>query len=148
MSCDTGDFRYPMQARIYYPIIDKSAYGNIDKQWNFDRVLPCSLTTAGSAFKQEIDADVLIRQDSLLVGRFRNDLRISSIGELFDMTNIIITDIVDNNCQLLYTETSGPREGMGTLFEVATQQPFIDPFGKTEFYKVVLRRLENQGEDI
>lgn len=148
MSCDTGDFRYPMQAKIYYPMINKSAYGNIDKQWNFDRVFPCSLTTAGSAFKQEIDADVLIRQDSLLVGRFRDDLRISSVGEFFDMTNILITDIVDNNCQLIYKETSGPREGMGTLFEVSTQQPFINPFGKIEFYKVVLKRLENQGEDI
>lgn len=148
MSCDTGDFRYPMQAKIYYPIIEQSAYGNIEKDWNFDRLLPCSLTVAGSAFKEEIDPDVLIRQDSLLIGRFRGDLRVSSVGESFDITNILITDVVDGNCNLIYRETSGPRKDKGTLFEVSTQQPFFNPFGQIEFYKVVLKRLENQGAGI
>lgn len=148
MSCDTGDFRYPMQARIYYPTLEESAYGATEKIWHFDRMIPCSLITAGSDIKEEINPDVLIDQNTLLVGRVREDLRTSSLEQDFDITNIIVTGIVDRSCKNIYKETSGPREGLSTLFEVATTQPFIDPFGKVEFYRLVLRRLENQGVQI
>lgn len=148
MSCNTKDFRYPLQAQIYYPIINQSAYGNVEKQWSFDKTLPCSLSVAGSSFKEEIDPKVLLTQSSLLIGRFRTDIRINSFGESFDTTNILVTNIVDKNCNLVYKETSGPRNNQGTLYEVATHQPFLDPFGNIEFYRVILRRSENQGVDV
>jgi hypothetical protein len=148
MSCDTGDFRYPLQAHLYYPIVEQSAYGNIDKQWNFDRNIHCSLVPAGSGFKEEIDPDVLLSRDQILVGRFKEDIRNSSFGESFETTNILITNVVDKSCNLVYRETGGPRSEKGTLFEVATLQPFLNPFGRIEYYKVILKRSENQGANL
>lgn len=148
MSCDTRDFIYPLQAHIYYPISEESAYGNSKKQWNFDRTVACSLSPAGSSFKEELNSEVLLTLDSLLVGRFRNDLRTSSFGENFDINNILITNIVDKTCNQVYTESSGPRVGNPTVFEIATHQPFLNPFGKVEYYKVILKRSENQGVEL
>lgn len=148
MDCDTRDFLYPLQAQIYYPIIEQSAYGRVEKQWNYDRSLHCSLTPAGSSFKEEIDPKVLLTQDTMLIGRFRNDIRYSSANQAHDITNILITNIVDKRCELVYKETSGPRAEQGTVFEVATLQPQINPFGDIEFFKVILKRSENQGVDV
>lgn len=148
MSCDTGDFRYPLQAQIYYPLVDQSPYGNIQKSWNFDRTISCNLYPAGSNFKEELDPNVFVLKDQLLIGRFKEDIRTSSVGESFEITNVLITNIVDKNCQIVYKETGGPRSDQGTLFEIATIQPFMNPFNRIEYYKVVLKRSENQGMDV
>lgn len=148
MSCDTKDFRFPMQAEIYYPIIDQSPYGNISKTWTYDRTVPCNLVYAGSKEKDEITINIEITQDSMLAGRIRDDVRVSSFGETFALTNIILTNIKDRNCNEVYVEVGGPRDGKSTLFEVATQQPFIGPFGSVDYYRLVLKRSENQEFDV
>lgn len=148
MSCDTGDFRYPLQAHIYYATVTQSAYGDIDRTWNFDRNVHCSLEPATSDFKEELDTKVLLTRDQLLIGRFKQDIRSSSFDEDFDSGNILITNIVDKSCNLLYKETGGPRAGKGTLFEIATVKPFLNPFGRVEYYTVILRRSENQGDSL
>jgi len=148
MSCDTGDFRYPMQAQIFYPIVDQSAYGQIDKTWNFDRSVYCNVESAGSSIKKELDPNVLVTRDQLLIGRFKEDIRLSYMDENFETTNILITNIVDKHCNLVYKESGGPRSDKGTLFEIATIQPFMNPFGRIEHYRVVLKRSENQELDV
>ena len=45
-------------------------------------------------------------------------------------------------------ETSGPRSGKSTIFEVATQEPYVGPFGGIEYYNLVIRRSENQAVDV
>jgi hypothetical protein len=59
-----------------------------------------------------------------------------------------VTNIRDRFENPIYLETSGPRNGKSTLFEIATQAPFVNPFGTVEYHKVVLRRSENQGADV
>lgn len=148
MSCDTGDFRYPLQAHLYYPMIEQSAYGDVRKDWIFDRNVHCNLEPAGSSIKEELDPNVLVLRDQMLIGRFKEDIRTSLFEENFETTNILITNVVDKNCELVYKETGGPRSEKGTLYEVATIQPFMNPFGRVEYYKVILKRSENQGETI
>jgi hypothetical protein len=89
-----------------------------------------------------------VTQDVLLVGRVRGDLRFSSREDGNSIINVIITNIRDSNCNPIYLETAGPRAGRSTIFEVATQEPFVGPFGSVEYYKVVLRRSENQASDL
>lgn len=149
MSCNTNDFMFPMQADVYYPIVEQEAgYGNIKKQWILDRTLVGSFTPAGTAFKEEITPNINITEDKLLLGRIKSDIRISGQKDRNAMTNIIITNIRDQHCQELYLETSGPRAGKSTIFEVATQEPFSGPFGSIEYYKIILRRSENQAATI
>ena len=146
--CEPMGFLFPMQADIYYPQVEQSAYGSITKQWNLDRTIACSFAPAGTAFKEELQARVDLTQDSLLLGRSKTDLRFSSLSEGHALTDIVISNIKNSEGQELYIETSGPRDGKSTIFEIATIQPYTNPFGKVEYYRVVLRRSENQGTEV
>ena len=84
----------------------------------------------------------------MLVGRTKSDIRISSRESKNSLTNILISDIRDQEGNLVYMETSGVRSGKGTLFEIATYEPFVGPFGVVESYKLVIRRSENQSGDL
>lgn len=146
--CETPDFMFPLQASVYHPIVEQGDFGAIKKQWILDRTFACTFSSGGSAFKEEIKPNVNITQNSILIGRTKSDLRISSRDNKNSLTNILITDIRDQEGNLVYMETSGPRSGKGTLFEIATYEPFVGPFGVVESYKVVIRRSENQTGDV
>lgn len=146
--CETPDFIYPMQADIYYPIVEQGAYGNVKKNWMLDRTIVGNFVVAGQALKEEIKPNVNITQTMLLSGRSKSDPRFSSLDESSSITNIIITNIRDKNGAQLYKETSGIRAGKSTIFEIATVEPFMNPFGGVEYYKTVLRRSENQAADV
>ena len=148
MICEQPDFIFPMQADIYYPIVEQGAYGNIKKTWIMDKTIAASFNAVGSAGKEEITPNVNITQKSQLIGRAKSDLRISSLDAPHSMTNIILTNIRDKNCNHIYVETSGPRTGKSTIFEIATQEPFVGPFGSVEYYNLVIRRSENQAVDV
>jgi hypothetical protein len=139
---------FPMQASVYHPIVEQGQYGAIKKHWVLDRIFACSFTSGGSAFKEEVKPNVNITQHSILIGRSKSDLRISSLDSKNALTNILITDIKDQEGNLIYIETSGPRSGKGTLFEIATYEPFTGPFGTVESYNMVVRRSENQTGDV
>ena len=149
MQCceDTSDFMYPMLADIYYPIINQGTYGEIKKEWVFDRTIACNANGVGGAGQEDIKPEVFVQYENKLVARTRTDLRISSRESKQSSTNILITNIRSPFGELLYKETSGPRSGRGTVYEVATIEPFIGPFGNVEYYKMVWRKTENQAVD-
>jgi len=146
--CETPDFAFPMQADVYHPIVEQGIYGEVKKTWILDRTIACSFTASGTALKEEIVPNINITQDKILLGRAKTDIRISSLEARNSITNVIITNIRDKNCNEIYLETSGPRAGKSTIFEIATQDPFVGPFGNTEYYKLVIRRSENQAVDV
>jgi len=148
MKCEGKDFMFPMQVDVFYPIVDQGAYGNIKKQWILNKVIACHFTTAGLKAKEEVVPNINITQDTLIIGRVKSDIRISNLDDQNSLTNIILTNIQDKQCNNIYIETSGIRAGKSTIFEVASQEPFVGPFGNIEHYKLVLRRSENQAVDI
>lgn len=147
-TCENTSFIFPMLADIYYPIVSQGPYGNVEKTWVHDKTIACNFNSAGTAWKEDIKPNVNITQDSIMLGRVKSDIRFSSTENQNSITNIIITNIKDRNLNEVYLETSGPRAGKSTLFEVATVEPFMGPFGSTEYYKVVVRRSENQAVDL
>ena len=148
MICETTDFTYPLLADIYYPIVEVGGYGNLKKQWVLDKTVACFFNVGGSKFKEDVGTEANINIDTALIGRLRNNPAISSTESLYSTTNIIVTNIRGNDGILIHNETSGPRSGNATLFEIATLVPIVGPFGKTEYYKVILRRSENQAVDL
>lgn len=146
--CETPDFMFPMMADIYYPITETTAYGNVTKTWVLDKTIVCSFNEAGVSYKEDIKPDPDIKTEMILLGRVKKDIRISSLDAKNAATNVVITNIRDRFDNPIYIETSGPRNGKSTLFEIATQAPFVNPFGTVEYHKVVLRRSENQGVDV
>jgi hypothetical protein len=148
MICETTDFIFPMLADIYHPIVDQAAYGSVKKSWVLDRTIACNFSAAGTASKEEIVPNLDIKQDSLLLGRIKTDIRFSLRDDANAITNVVITNIRSSTGTPIYIETSGARKGKSTIFEVATQQPFMDPFGGVEYYKLIIRRSENQAVDL
>ena len=146
--CETPDFMFPMQASLYHPIVEQGDFGAIKKQWVLDRIFACSFSAGGSACKEEVKPNVNITQNTILIGRAKSDLRLSSRDNKNSLTNILVTDIKDQEGNLIYIETSGPRSGKGTLFEIATYEPFVGPFGTVESFKLIIRRSENQTGDV
>jgi hypothetical protein len=147
-TCESIDFIYPLLADVYYPIVDQGPYGNVKKQWVLDKAIACNFSSSGAAGKEEVKPNVNITSDTILIGRTRKDIRVSSLEESNAITNIIVTNIRDSNGNPIYLETSGTRYGKSSIFEIATQEPTIGPFGSIEYYKIVLRRSENQAADV
>ena len=147
-SCEKTDLLYPILADLYYPVIEQGAYGNIKKTWVLDRTIACAFNPAGRKYQQDMNTDPKLDLENSLIGRTRNDPTQATNEELYASTNIIITNIRDTAGNLIYNESSGPRSGQATLFEFATINPIVGAFGKTEYYKLVIRRSENQGIDV
>jgi hypothetical protein len=148
MQCDITDFMYPLLADIYYPLVDQGAYGNLKKTWVLSKTVACNFSSGGAAFKEEVKPNVNITQDSILLGRVKTDIRISDSEDKNAITNVLVTNIRDRWENPIYLETSGPRAGRSTLYEIATNEPTLGPFGSVEYYKLTVRRSENQASDI
>lgn len=146
--CETTDFIYPLLADVYYPIVEQGAYGNVSKQWILDKTIACSFSSGGSSNKEEVKPNVNITKEVILVGRTRKDVRFSKQENRNAITNVILTNIRDASGNPVYIETSGPRAGKSTIFEIASQDPTVGPFGSVEYYKLVIRRSENQAVDV
>jgi hypothetical protein len=129
-------------------MIEQSPYGNISKMWNYDRTISCNLEVAGAKTKEELIPNILISDSSVLLGRVRSDIRISSDKEMFGTTNIVLTNIRDRSCNEIFIETDGPRQGKSTLFEIMTFQPILGAFGRVDYYKILIKRSENQEFDV
>ncbi len=137
-----------MLADIYYPIVDQGPYGNVQKTWIHDKTIACSFSSAGAAFKEDVKPNANITQDTIMLGRAKTDIRFSTNQDQNSITNVIVTNIKDKTLNEIYVETAGPRAGKSTLFEVATVEPYTGPFGSVEYYRIVLRRSENQAADL
>ncbi len=140
---------FPMLADVYYPIVDQGAYGNVKKQWILDRQFACNFVIQGTAStNEEIKPNVNITKENMLIGRTKTDIRISSNKEMQSSTNIVITNIKTTQDEPIYIETSGPRSGHSTIYEIASIEPIVGFLNTIEYYRVILRRSENQATDI
>ena len=147
MACcdETTDFIYPMLADIHYPIITQGDFGEIKKEWVFDRTVACNATPVGGAGSEQIKPELFLQYEDKLIVRSRSDIRMTSKSSQEAATNILITNIRFGNGQLIYKETGGPRANKGTIYEVGTLEPFAGPFGNVEYYKMLWRRTESQA---
>ena len=142
--CSTPDVIFPMKANIYFPIISQGEYGQPKKDWVYDRTITCNATPVGGAGQESIKPESFLQYKDILIGRTKNDPRVSSHNSNNAVTNILLTNIRTANDYPIYKETAGVRSGRSTIYEVATVEPFIGPFQEIEYYKMVLRRAENQ----
>jgi hypothetical protein len=142
--CTTTDFLYPMKADLYYPVINQTQYGQASRTWFYDRTIICNATSVGGAGTEQIKPEAFLQHENKLLARVKADPRVSSTQTDNAITNILITNIRNATDELIYRETAGPRSGRGTIYEVATVDPFTGPFGSVEYFKVLLRRTENQ----
>jgi hypothetical protein len=135
---------YPMMADIYYPVISQTDYGQATKKWVLDRTIILNATPVGGAGQEDIKPEIFLQYENKLVSRVKEDPRISISNGSNAITNILIANIRNAQEVLIYKETAGVRAGRGTIYELGTVEPFTGPFGSIEYYKMLLRRAENQ----
>jgi hypothetical protein len=140
---------FPLLADVYYPLVEQNAYGGVKKQWVLDRTIAAMFNPAGRKFTQDIQVNnAKLDMENAIIGRTRNDLTQSQSETLFSLTNIIITNVRDSSGNIIYNESSGTRVGKATIFEVSTFNPIVGAFGSVEYYKIILKRSENQAGDL
>jgi hypothetical protein len=147
-TCETTDFVYPLLGDVYHPIVSQGAYGNMERAWVLDRTVACNFSPAGTAYAEDVKPNVKINTENHLIGRTKVDLRLGMENGKYSITNIIIANIRTKDGTSVYNETAGARAGKSTVYEIATQDPIVGPFGNVEYYKVIIRRSENQAADI
>ena len=135
---------YPMKADVYYPIITQNKYGQPQKEWVFDRTIVCNAASVGGAGEEDLKPELILQYQNKLIARVKTDPRMSSTQEQNAISNILIVNIRNSSDALIYKETAGPRSGRGTIYEIATVDPFFGAFQNVEYFKVVLRRAESQ----
>ena len=133
-----------MKADIYYPVITQTDYGQASKKWVLDRVIILNATPVGGAGQEDIKPEIFLQYENKLVGRVKEDPRISTSNGSNAITNIIVANIRNAQDILIYKETAGVRAGRGTIYELGTVEPMTGPFGSIDYYKMLLRRAENQ----
>ena len=147
VTCESTDFIYPMLCDVYYPMVAQNVYGQIKKDWVYSKTIATNAAPVGSLQENEVKPKFLLEFENLLLGRVRSDIRIADNGNENSITNVLVTNIRTASGTIIYKETAGERAGRGTIYEIASQEPMIGPFGEIDHYKVVFRRTENQGVD-
>ena len=142
--CPETDFMYPMKADIYYPVISQTDYGQATKKWVLDRVIILNATPVGGAGQEDIKPEIFLQYENKLVSRIKEDPRMSTSNGSNAITNILVANIRNAQDVLIYKETAGVRAGRGTIYELGTVEPMTGPFGSVDYYKMLLRRAENQ----
>ena len=145
MICEPNDFLHPMCADVYYSITTQGSFGEIKKEWLLDRTIACNAAPFGRKGLEELDPKMVTQLNNKLNARSLTDLRTSSLEKSYGITDILVTNIRDKHENLIYKETSGIRAGKGTIYEIATVQPFVGPFGNVESYQMVWRRTDSQA---
>lgn len=144
-NCESTDLYFPMTAEIYYPIISQGTYGEVKKEWVFDRKVAVNIMPFSKRGTGEITPAVFLQYKDMLIGRTKNDLRITSNNNSEALTNILITNILSSSGEIIYKETAGPRSGRGTIYELASYDPHYAPYGEIDYYSFTIRRSENQA---
>ena len=142
--CEVTNFLYPMKADIYFPILTQAEYGQPKKDWVYDRTIICNATPVGGLGTEDVKPETFLQYENKLIARTENDPRVSSNNTNNATTNILVTNIRNAEDLPIYKETAGTRSGRGTIYEIATVEPFTGPFGSVEYYKMLWRRTENQ----
>lgn len=146
--CSDTDFIYPLKADIFYPIVKQGAYGEVNKEWVLDRSISCNFEPTGTSWAEEVKPNPKINIEIMLMGRTKEDIRVTSSDSEQAIVNVVLTNIRTRSGNQIYTETSGTRKGRPTIFEIASNEPIVGPFGDIEYYKLIIRRSENQATDL
>lgn len=145
MNCESTDFMYPMLADIYYPLITQNSYGQVKKEWVLDRTIAVNAQPLTRKAIQDMQPSVFLQFEGKLVGRTKSDPRVSTHEENNAITNILLTNVRFPNGEMVYKETAGPRSGRGTIYEIATIEPFVGGLQSIEYYQMLWRKAENQS---
>lgn len=134
-----------MNMDIYYSTEDQDRFGKEVKNWCLDRTVLGYAEILGAVDKDGLKAGQFFEYMDKLIGRTKEDPRVSLEGLNYPITSILITNIRDaKTSQHFYIEPSGEREGESTLYEIMAVEPYVNPWNQIEYYKILFNRSDRQ----
>jgi hypothetical protein len=128
---------YTTEFSVYYSRQSQDEYGKVNRTWVLDRTERGYVKTLTNHYG--VDQQNVMRGE--IRGKTEEDLRIDSDGNLYPVTEILVT-ITDPP---IYIETAGPRKGLTTMYEVRTSTPVVGPFGEVLHFEITLARSIDQS---
>lgn len=134
-----------MNLDIYYSTESQDKFGKEVKNWCYDRTVLGYAEILGAVDKDGLKAGQFFEYLDKLIGRTKEDPRLSLEGLYYPITSILITNIQDAKTgEIFYKESSGEREGEATLYEVMAVEPYVNPWNQIEYYKILFNRSDRQ----
>lgn len=144
MDC-TENLFFSMNLDIYYSVENQDKFGKDVKTWTVDRTVLGYAEIMGSVSKDGLKSGQFFEYEGKLIGRTKEDPRTSLEGINYPITSIIITNICGaTSGQEFYTESSGDRSGLSTIFEIMAIEPYVNPWNEIEYYKILFNRSDKQ----
>lgn len=143
-----ADIFFPMKCDIYYATETQDEYGTIVKKWSQGNGLDCALYIEEKKKADDFtfENQRFFKLDGFLVGRTKQDPRMSDVNSYFPMSHILITNIRGNGCneELLFYESTETYEKKPTIYELRSCQSYVGPFSTIEYFKLTLERSDMQ----
>lgn len=139
---------YPMRADIYYATQTQDAFGTINKTWIFDRTVQCSAVSHHLDAGAALDPALMMKYKDDVDVRIPENIRIAVDTSEYPLTEILITNIRNENDTCIWNEYGEEFVGNPTVFEIKTVVPSLDPFQTIEHYYVYAARSQNQYADL
>lgn len=144
MDCPENIF-FSMNMDIYYSVDNQDKFGKDVKTWTVDRTVLGYAEILGSVSKDGLKSGQFFEYEGKLIGRTKEDPRISLEGINYPITSIIITNICGaTSGQEFYTESYGDRSGLSTIFELMAVEAYVNPWNEIEYYKILFNRSDKQ----
>lgn len=139
------DHLFSMKMDLYYASESQDRFGKEVKEWTLDRTVLGYAEILGAVDKDGLKNNQFFEYENKLIGRSKEDPRISLEGINYPITSIIITNIVDAQTGTqFYTESSGDRSGESTVYEIMAIEPYVNPWNEIEYYKILFNRSDRQ----
>lgn len=143
LSC--SDHLFSMKMDIYYSMEEQDKFGKEIKTWVFDRTMIGYAEVLGNVSRDGLKNEQFFEYEGKLIGRTKEDPRISLNGLNYPITSMIFTDIRDAKTEsMFYTESYGERSGESTIFEIMAVEPYVNPWNEIEYYKILFNRSDKQ----
>jgi hypothetical protein len=152
-SSTLDDILFPMTAEVYYSQTTQNDYGNIVKNWVFDRTVYCSviseLSNRGFAGELKTKGQDLI-YDSNAFFRTKEDLRKKTNGSYVPITGIAITNIKDpagNDVWINGQNLSNSAGAIKTKYEIKTIVPTFNYDHTLRHFRLFISKSQIQRWD-
>jgi hypothetical protein len=130
-----------MSLDIYYSTESQDDFGIEEKTWILDQTLLGYAEILGAVEKDSLKNNMFFEYQNKLIGRTKEDPRVSSEAIYYPITSILITNIRDANTgTMLYVR----NDGEPTIYEIAAVEPYVNPWNEIEYYKILFNRSDRQ----
>lgn len=133
-----------MTADVYSQKNGQTDSGAMTREWAYEKTIPCKALAIKDKGGKGTGDDK--KYDSGKNGYSENlDVKLQSPTRLSKRSRV--TGIKSSDGQSLFVE-SEKYDLQDTIFDIISNHPVLDPFGKVAYYEINLRRAQVQNNDI